>query len=266
MINPWRKQSKVNPQRESGHREIENKVFQAFIAAKLPGAVYQIVLTVIDRTWGFGKPAAPISLSYFQETTGLSRQSVGIALQKAESMHLIVIERHGTNPKNPNHYMFNKHYDTWSTRQLNHTSKENELVNQITPDWSTKSPQSRQPLMPSSTMPKENYKETIKENNDHFGTEMVALSSELKEIISYYFKVYREHTGEPHPNLKPEQWQRVVAEMEAFSDEFGVPDSQDFQTMIDYHFQRKLKTDHNISHFATEGILENLYYKKLYYE
>ena len=162
MINPWQKQSKVNPQRLP-NRQINNDVFHALIAAKLPGSVYQIVLVVIDRAWGFEKHEAPISLSYFQKTTGLSRQSVGIAIQKAESMRLIVVERHGTNPKNPSHYMFNKHYDTWSTRQLNHTSKENELVNQITLDWSTKSPQTSQPLMPSSTMPKETSKETLKE-------------------------------------------------------------------------------------------------------
>lgn len=184
MINPWREQSKVNPQRKP-NRQINNEVFHALIAAKLPGAIYQIVLVVIDRTWGFEKHEAAISLSYFQETTGLSRQSVGIAIQKAESIHLIVVERHGTNPKNPSHYMFNKHYDTWSTRQLNHTSKDNLLVNQITLDWSTKSSQSSQPLMPSSTMPKKTLKETLKEK----GTGTAKKRSTPQPILDIFDKM-----------------------------------------------------------------------------
>lgn len=170
MKNPWREQSKVNPQRENGRREINNLCFQALIAARLSGAIYQIVLTVIDRTWGFNKQGSPISWTYFGEATGLSRQSVWLAIKKAEKLCLIVVERCGTKT---GQYMFNKFYDTWKipgkhwetwlASQLNHTSKDKLLVNQITLDKSTKSHQTSKLTMPSCEPTKENLKENLKE-------------------------------------------------------------------------------------------------------
>ena len=55
-----------------------------------------------------------------------------------------------------------------------------------------------------------------------------------------------------------------ISPVETFYEEYGVCDLGCFKIMIDYHFQRKIRTDYNINHFATKGILENLYYKTLY--
>ena len=93
---------------------------------------------------------------------------------------------------------------------------------------------------------------------------MVILSDNIKNAILYYLKAYQKHKGKPHPNLRPKQWQRVIDKSESFCDGEYNLDFNDFQLMIDYHFQRKLKTDYNINHFATQGILANLFYKKLY--
>ena len=126
MKNPWRELSKVNPQKENGHREINNDIYHALMAAKLPGAVYQIVFTVIDKTWGFAKQEAPISLSQFESLTSLSHQSVRLAVKQAEGIRLIVVNRVSTKVSE---YMFNKHYDTWLIgRKPNHPR----LGNQIT--------------------------------------------------------------------------------------------------------------------------------------
>ena len=141
MKNPWRELSMVNPQKEDGHREINNDCYHALMVARLSGAIYQIVLTVIDKTWGFGKHGAPISLGEFQKVTGLSRQSVCLAIKDAEQLRLIVVSRNSTKVSE---YMFNKHWDTWLTSQAKHTSKGKELVKQITPDRSSKSHQSSQ--------------------------------------------------------------------------------------------------------------------------
>ena len=46
MINPYRELSTVNPQREDGHRRINNEVFKALITARLSGAEYQIILEI----------------------------------------------------------------------------------------------------------------------------------------------------------------------------------------------------------------------------
>ena len=123
MNNPWREQSQVNPQRENGHRRISNEVFKALVATKMSGAIYQVILAVIDRTWGYDKPYGYISFAQFKSATTLSQQSISKAVQNAEKARIIVVERDGTGKGNK--YLFNKHWDTWLTSQLNHTSQGN---------------------------------------------------------------------------------------------------------------------------------------------
>jgi phage replication O-like protein O len=147
---------------KKGFRKIENDVFNAIVQAGLTGAGYQIVLTVIDRTLGFRKGAeykekAPISLTYFEQVTGLSRQSVRLAIKQVEKRRIIIVERDSTRKTI---YTLNKDTSTWVTRKLNHPS---ELGNQITPNWETKSPYTRKLALASSMRTKEIYKENRKE-------------------------------------------------------------------------------------------------------
>ncbi|MBA7657053.1 hypothetical protein ES703_64983 [subsurface metagenome] len=147
MKNPYKAQSKVNPQRANratapGHhdRRVNNDVWHALMRACMSGGEYQVVLTVIDRTWGFSLLSAPIPLKMFEDSTNLSRQGIIKALKRVEGRHIIVCHRDGTKKTE---YLFNKHYDTWkmppSKREL--TSEEEEspgdeegqLVNQSLP-------------------------------------------------------------------------------------------------------------------------------------
>ncbi len=54
-----------------GFRKIDNDVFEELIAADLTGAGYKIVLTIIDRTIGFQRLKASISLTDFGKGAGL---------------------------------------------------------------------------------------------------------------------------------------------------------------------------------------------------
>ena len=162
MINPWREQSKVNPQRKP-NRQINNEIWHALTRACLTGGEYQVILTILDRSWGFRSLSALISLKQFEESTKLTRQGIIKALKRAEERHLIVCRREGTKTTE---YLFNKHYDTWimpaSQPELT-SGKESQLVNQSLLDKSTTVDQTSQPLIASSTMLKETIKETIKE-------------------------------------------------------------------------------------------------------
>lgn len=170
MKNPWRELSKVNPQKEDGHREINNDIYHALMAARLPGAVYQIVLTVIDKTWGFTKPGAPISLAQFQRMTGLSHNGVCSAIKQAEQLRLIVVARTSTKVSE---YMFNKHYDTWLACQAEGTSEEKQLVKQGVQDLSSRGYKTSQAegtstsqvATPGTEPVKKLIKETIKETS-----------------------------------------------------------------------------------------------------
>jgi len=148
--------------RRAGFRKIDNETFEALIAAGLSGSGYQVVLTIIDRTLGFRKGSgykekASISLSYFEQKTGLSRRSVCLAIKQAEKRHIITVERDRTRKSI---YALNMDTSQWLTRKLNHPS---ELGNKITPDWETKSPYTRKPAIASRTTAKERLKETLKE-------------------------------------------------------------------------------------------------------
>jgi len=181
LENPYRALSKVNPQKEGHHREIANDVFHALMAARFSGSEYQVVLTVIDRTWGFGKLSAIISLSQFQEATLLSRQGVVKAIHSLDTKHIIAVSHTwGTNPKKATEYIFNKHYDTWNIPQPSQPeftsnkgapSQQAQLVNHSGLDQSTPVDQSGKPELTSTsqlpeptTEPVKKIKESLKEN------------------------------------------------------------------------------------------------------
>ncbi len=115
MINPWKKLSKINPQREFGNRQICNGVYQALVRADLSASEYKICLYVIDKTWGFNKAFDTISASQFQEATGLSERMVRKVIQDLKKRRFIYFEPskrvHRGSPFNQ--YLFNKHFDTW---------------------------------------------------------------------------------------------------------------------------------------------------------
>lgn len=142
--------------KRGGFRKIDNSLFQALIAAKLTAAGYQVLLTIIDETIGFHREKAKIPLTRFQKATGLSRQSVRLAIKETEERLMIQAQRNSTRPTV---YALDDHRK-WLTRKRNHPSK---LGNEITLDWETKSPQARKPAMPRTTYPKETLKENIKE-------------------------------------------------------------------------------------------------------
>ena len=151
---------------KTGFRQIDNDTFGILIAAGLSGAGYQVVLTIIDRTLGFRKGSgykekAGIPLTYFKQVTGLSRQSVRLAVKQAEKRRIIIVERDSTRASI---YALNPNTEEWLTRKQNHPS---ELGNNITQDWETKSPQTRKLAIASCMPAKETLKETLKEREPH---------------------------------------------------------------------------------------------------
>lgn len=115
MKNPWKRLSKINPQREDGTRQINSCVLDALIKAKLPTAEMSVVLTIISKTWGFNKSEDAISTGQFVESTDLTDRAVKqarVALKEKRIIHFEPSKR--VKRGSPiNSYMFNKHYDTW---------------------------------------------------------------------------------------------------------------------------------------------------------
>lgn len=113
MENPWKKKSKINPQKEDGHREIENKLFRALLKQKMTGSEWAICMAVIDKTYGYGKKFDQISYGCLSQLTEFNRQTVIKAVKSLELRRILVV-----NHRLPiNQILFNKHYDTWVVNQ-----------------------------------------------------------------------------------------------------------------------------------------------------
>ncbi|MBA7576586.1 hypothetical protein ES708_18427 [subsurface metagenome] len=141
MENPYKRLSKINPQRENGNRQIANDVYRAMIKAKLSGAEYQLVLFIIDKSWGFNKTSDGIPFSQMQKASNLSRPGAINTIKKLEKRRILIINRITEKGRLPvNEYLFNKHYDTWidKTGKAQFTSLEVEefakLVKHSLPD------------------------------------------------------------------------------------------------------------------------------------
>ncbi len=113
MDNPYRAQSKVNPQR-TWRREIATPTFRALLMAGLSAAQYQVVLFIIERTWGFNRKSHQISWADFTQWTQLGRRTVARAIAELETQRVIVVGRNTTGSQ-VSEYLFNKHWDTWLT-------------------------------------------------------------------------------------------------------------------------------------------------------
>ncbi len=113
MINPYKAQSKINPQRDDQHRRVAKEVWWALVRADISLSGYKVVLHVIDRSWGYDKLEASIGYASFIKATGLSKSSIRNAISELVRKHILVAERTPGDSKTPSVYMFNKHFDTW---------------------------------------------------------------------------------------------------------------------------------------------------------
>lgn len=164
MKNPWKRYSKINPQRENGNRQICNDVFKAIIAGNFTGAEYKIIFSIIDKTWGYKKQAAALSIKHFIDLTNLDKRTVQRTIKKLKALRVVWMSplKKGVTPGSPlNEYSFNKHYDTWQVE----TIKIGKGDIQTTPPQTVKGGADvAQGCHPDHPLPiKESIKESIKE-------------------------------------------------------------------------------------------------------
>jgi hypothetical protein len=118
LQNPYKDFSHVNPQPNEHFRQIENSVFWVLVNAGFSGPEYQLILCVIDKTWGYGKTSDAIPLSQFEKATGLERRNIAHYLTKLEASRVLIIQRGSAGRGNMSTYMFNKYWDTWKIEKV----------------------------------------------------------------------------------------------------------------------------------------------------
>ena len=262
----------------NGHVRLPNEVVERLAQIRFPQASWQIILVVLRKTIGWQKQPEqwqnrpyPISCKDLADATGLDRRRVQRHLSQLTKRGVIIRENNGWKPAITR---FNLSFWEWEVGDLlGEGVVSTEATRSVKLDHYP-SVNSGATLVSTETTPLGTNQARLKKPKETLNKQLKkhapflqkggVLSDTLKKTIAYYLRAYEQHKGKPHPRLDSEQWRRMVAELDSFSDEYDVSDFRDFQTVIDYHFTRKLKTDYNICHFATEGILRNLYYKQLY--
>ncbi len=95
----------ANPQKENGHIGIATEIIEALIRQKLSGSEWQLIMTVIRKTWGWQKKEDVISLSQFEKSTELHHTVVCRAKKRLVAKNILLIRN--------NSIKFNKNYEQW---------------------------------------------------------------------------------------------------------------------------------------------------------
>lgn len=124
----------------------------------------------------------------------------------------------------------------------------------------------------AQALPETNTK-TQNDNNGHNGlvsnqparaciTHVEHSDPDISYFIDWYFELYEYYKHRPHPPIKSKQKIRVHDTLKEFCNENDV-DIEGLESMAEAFFNVP-SSDHNINHFATDGILQNRFYEVLY--
>lgn len=102
-----------NPQKENGYTAIANEIMDALCTVHLSAYESRILWVILRKTYGFNKKEDWISLSQFEQTTGLSKPHICRALKMLKDQHLIAEGGNDGLPKGARKVMFNKYYSQW---------------------------------------------------------------------------------------------------------------------------------------------------------
>lgn len=99
----------VNPQAENGHIDIANELAEAFFKLQLSGNEWRLLWVILRKTYGWKRKMDKISITQFQQKTGLDRRNIARALKALVDRNIIV--------KNVTTFIttygFNKDYSKW---------------------------------------------------------------------------------------------------------------------------------------------------------
>lgn len=99
----------TTPQLEQGFIRLANEITKHFAKYHLSGNEWQVLWVVLSKTYGWNKKIDKISLTQFEQLTGLSRPSVNEALDKLVGKKVLVVKK----KLFINEYSFNKLYGQW---------------------------------------------------------------------------------------------------------------------------------------------------------
>lgn len=115
----------ASPQCEDGYCKIANELLDALCCSCPGGAMGQVLIAVIRKTYGWNKKCDSISISQLTEATRLCRRSVIYAIKNLEAKRMIVVKRHKVDERNDiNLISIQKDYSRWVVQEMDTNYKQ----------------------------------------------------------------------------------------------------------------------------------------------
>jgi phage replication O-like protein O len=176
----------ANPQLENGYIRIANKIWQELRKIRIPGEAMQILMVIIEETYGWSKKEAMIKNKTFVEKTGINKQNVNRAISKLIGINIIKVIKKDYNVAPT--YCFNKDYDTWLKvikKDYSNQKGLHVLSKKITPTTSE----------PFSDNGSDDPKDIIKDNvlTKVSSKPQIPEKKNAPEIIKYFCELYKHY-------------------------------------------------------------------------
>lgn len=91
----------ASPQKENGFTPIAHEILEAIQQFKFTLNELKIILCVLRYTYGFNRKSHSMSLSFFENHTGLSRSRINKAIKNLVNNNVLIITKKG-DEKTPN--------------------------------------------------------------------------------------------------------------------------------------------------------------------
>lgn len=104
----------ASPQLENGYTKLANELYEQFSKLDASGSAWRVLFVIVRKTYGFHKKEDRISLSQFEEHTGLSRKAVCHGLAELVKLNVIVAKKESY----INEYSIQKNYELWGSVKL----------------------------------------------------------------------------------------------------------------------------------------------------
>ena len=103
----------ANPQREKGHIDIANEIAERFCSYRISGQEWQVIWTILRKTWGWHKKLDIISLSQFKKATTIGQRRCHALLVKLIKKGVIIKSVTQKGDNRIIRYGIQKNYDLW---------------------------------------------------------------------------------------------------------------------------------------------------------
>lgn len=101
----------ASPQKENGNIQIATEIWEHLTKIRIPGEARQVLDWILRKTYGWNKKSDKISLSQFEEGTGLKKNTICKVLVRLQEMNLIIVTQLGNEVAKE--YSFIKDFDKW---------------------------------------------------------------------------------------------------------------------------------------------------------